>query len=54
MTINNLNEVEEMWGVSGVEDVKAYKRVIHPIPYTLFSHNTLSKEMEKLALLRLY
>ena len=54
MIINNLNEVEEMWGVSGVEDVKAYKRVINPIHYTIFSHNGLSKAMETLAMKRLY
>ncbi len=54
MSINNLNEVDEQWGVSGIEDVRAYKRVINPIRYFIFSNNGLSLSMERLALKRLY
>lgn len=43
MIINNLNEVEEMWGVSGVEDVKAYKRSVKVIPYNCLS-NEISED----------
>jgi len=38
MTINNLNEVKEMWGVSGKEDVKAYKRSIEVKKYNCLSN----------------
>lgn len=38
MTINNLNEIEEQWGVSGIEDVKAYKRNVEVKKYNCLSN----------------
>lgn len=54
--MNKVNEKEygEMWGLSGFEDVLAYTRFIKPVEYFIFSKNNLSKEMEKLAMQRLY
>ena len=46
--------IDEMWGLSGIEDVRAYKRVINPIHYFIFSDNGLSKAMDSLAMKRLY
>lgn len=42
------------FGLSGIEDVRAYKRQVKPIHHTLFSFNRISKEMEKLAMQRFY
>ncbi len=41
--IKNLNEIDEMCGVSGVEDVKAYKRHIEVKPYNMFD-NSISED----------
>lgn len=45
MSINNLNEVEEQWGVSGIEDVKAYKKIIEVNHIDIDKNKSISNAM---------